>query len=114
MKRLAILSFLAALSSPAVLACGGCASPASADPPAAATAATSTATLNIEGMTCASCKVTVRTAAKKLDGVETIEVDVEAGKATVTFDSAKVSAEQIAARITDAGYKTTVQPDQGA
>jgi mercuric ion binding protein len=114
MKRLALLSFLGALSSPAVLACGGCASTSSAEAPAAATAATSTATLRIEGMTCASCTVTIRTAANKLDGVGTIDVDVEAGRATVTFDAEKVSAEQIAAKITDAGYAATVQPAEGA
>lgn len=111
MKRLAILLLAGSLAAPAVLACGACAPDASAEP-TTAVAANHTATLKVEGMTCASCSVTVKTAAKKLDGLATIEVDVAAGKATVTFDGAKVTAEQIAAKITDAGYKTTVESDR--
>ena len=110
MKRLFPLLLAGALASPAVLACG-CSTAESADPILAA-AADHTATLKIEGMTRASCSVMVKTAAKKLDGLATIEVDVAAGTATVTFDSAKVSAEQIAAKITGAGYKTTVESDR--
>jgi copper ion binding protein len=111
MKRLATLLLAGSLAAPAVLACGACAPNASAEPTAAVTA-NHRATLKVEGMTCASCSVTVKTAAKKLDGLATIEVDVAAGTATVTFDSARVTAEQIAATITDAGYKTTVESDK--
>lgn len=111
MKCLFPLLLASVLAAPAILA-SGCSTAESAGSTVAVTA-DHTATLKIEGMTCASCSVTVKTAAKKLDGLATIEVDVAAGQATVTFDSAKVSAEQIAAKITDAGYKTTVESDQG-
>ena len=113
MTRFVTLALVACCSS-AALACGGCDAP-KAETPAAATpaAAATTATLAIEGMTCHSCSVTVRVAAKKLDGVQDVEVDVTAGLATVTFDSAKVTPQQIAAQISEAGYKTTVKPAEG-
>lgn len=84
--------------------CGG--NTATAEEPVKAT---HTATVKIEGMTCASCSVTVRTAVNKLSGVASIEVDVAKGSATVKFDSAQVSAEDIAKKITDAGYASTVE-----
>ncbi len=118
MKR--ILPFAAAILVPAALSNWACGtdqpapSAATATATAATAVATRTATLAIEGMTCASCSVTVRKAAKHLDGVNSIKVDVDAGQAAVTFDPAKVSAQQIADRITDAGYKTTVATGQGA
>jgi len=111
-RRLAFTSLLGvgAFAAPAVFGCGACAPAESADPATVATA-DHRATLQIEGMTCASCSVTVKTTARKLDGLVSIDVDVPAGRATVTFDSAKVTAAAIAAKITDAGYATTVETD---
>ena len=71
-------------------------------------AATHTATLDITGMTCASCSVTVKAAVNKLDGIASIEVDTDAGQAVVAYDGERVTAEQIAQAVTDAGYATTV------
>jgi len=105
MNRIALVFLLSAFASGTALACGGCAGPKAE---ATASAATHTATLDITGMTCASCSVTVKTAVNKLDGIVSIDVDVAGGKATVTYDGAKVSAEQIAQAVTDAGYTTTV------
>ncbi len=112
MNRLITLALVACCSS-AAFACGGCDAPKAETPAAATPAAAATATLAIAGMTCHSCSVTVRVAAKKLDGVQDVEVDVTAGLATVTFDSAKVSPQQIADQISEAGYKTTVEPVEG-
>lgn len=74
-----------------------------------AVAASHVATFDVQGMTCASCSVTVRTALSKLDGIATVEVDVDGGSATVTFDGAAVSAEQIADAISGSGYKASVR-----
>ncbi len=74
-------------------------------------AATETATFEVEGMTCASCSVTVRTAVSKLDGIGTVEVDVTGGKATVAFDPNKTSATAIAEAITQSGYTATVSTE---
>jgi len=71
-------------------------------------AATQTANFKVEGMTCASCQVTVRTAVGKLDGIGTVEVDVDAGTATVAFDPDRTTASAIAEAITGSGYKAIV------
>jgi periplasmic mercuric ion binding protein len=58
----------------------------------------------IENMTCASCPITVKTAMKKVDGVSSVDVDFEAKTATVVYDPAIATAEQIANASTNAGY----------
>ncbi len=98
----------------ALAACGSApgthASSTSAESPAptAAQAAVRTVTLAVDGMTCASCSLTVRAAAGKLDGVQEVKVDVDAGRAVVTYDPAKGAPEQVAARISEAGYPARV------
>jgi mercuric ion binding protein len=73
-----------------------------------APAATHTATLAIEGMTCASCVVTVKVALGRLPGIAEVQVDTANGRAVVRFDRAQVDAARIAAAITDAGYPSSV------
>lgn len=107
MNRLPTLFFVAYLGlSPSLL--GACAD----GPTQEAIAADHSATLSIEGMTCASCSVTVHTAVRGLEGLATIDVDVGTGRATVTYDSSVVTAHEIAKRITEAGYATTVETDR--
>ncbi len=116
MKTLPSLLLLGAVALPAALGCFACDRSAPATGSAAATAATAlhSATLAIDGMTCGACSVTVRTAAKKLAGVAEVEVDVDAGQATVRFDPARVDAAAVAKAITDAGYPARVVSEQGA
>jgi mercuric ion binding protein len=73
-----------------------------------APAATHAATLAIEGMTCASCAVTVKIALGRLPGIVEVQVDTANGRAVVRFDRAQVDAARIAAAITDAGYPSSV------
>ncbi len=75
---------------------------------AQAPAATHAATLAIEGMTCASCAVTVKVALGRLPGIAEVHVDTANGRAVVRFDRAQVDAARIAAAITDAGYPSSV------
>lgn len=105
MSRLATSFLLVAVTAPTLLATG-CG--ASAVHPIEAAAATHSATFEVEGMTCAACSVTVRTAVRQLDGVGTVEVAQTAGRATVTFDGGMISAQQIAERISRAGYEAAV------
>jgi len=76
--------------------------------------ATQTCTLKVSGMTCASCDVAVRLAAKSVSGVETVKVDYAKAKAEVTYDPSKTSPQAIAAAITKAsGFKAEpVKPAQ--
>ena len=62
-------------------------------------------TLKIEGMTCGHCVASVRQTLQELDGV-TVE-SVAVGSATVEYDPALASVEQIAEAVGDAGYPAT-------
>ena len=69
-------------------------------------AATQTCTLKVSGMTCASCDVAVRSAAKSASGVKTVNVDYSKAKAEVTYDPSKTNPQAIAAAITKvSGFK---------
>ncbi len=58
----------------------------------------------IEKMTCAACPLTVRKAMQGVAGVKSVDVDFDAKTATVVFDPALATPEQIAAASTHAGY----------
>ncbi len=61
-------------------------------------------TLDVRGMTCGHCKMSVEGALKGLDGVEAVQVDLETGKVEVTYDEAKVSVEDMKNAVEDQGY----------
>ena len=60
-------------------------------------------TIMIDGMSCMHCVMRVKKAIEGLSGIN--NVNVEVGKATVSFDDAKTSQKDIEAAITRAGYK---------
>ena len=60
--------------------------------------------LEVRGMTCGHCKMSVEGALKGLDGVEAVQVDLETGKVEVTYDEAKVSVEDMKNAVEDQGY----------
>ena len=62
-------------------------------------------TLLIDGMTCASCVSRVEKALAKVDGVSEANVNLATEKATVHFDPAAVSLEQLERAVEHAGYK---------
>lgn len=68
-----------------------------------------TATLEVSGMTCASCPLTVKQVLKKLPGVSEASVDYKTNTARVTFDRGKVQPEQLAKAVTDYGFPTKVK-----
>lgn len=63
-----------------------------------------TSVFRVEGMTCGGCEAGVRLSVKKLDGVEKVEASYDEGRATVTYDAAKVTPEQIVTAIEELGY----------
>ncbi|MDA0367600.1 MAG: heavy metal-associated domain-containing protein [Proteobacteria bacterium] len=67
-----------------------------------------THTFLVENMTCAVCPITVRSAMKRLEGVRSVKVDREAKTATVTFDPALTTANDIARASADAGYPAMI------
>jgi copper chaperone len=63
-----------------------------------------TVTLKVEGMSCDHCIKAVTSSVGGLDGVESVNVSLEAGTAEVKFDGAKVSLGRIKSEIEDQGY----------
>ena len=63
------------------------------------------ATLQVAGMTCNHCKMSVEKALQGLPGVTAAEVNLAAETARVTYDPAKVKLEAMKKAVTDAGYE---------
>ncbi|MDP9750466.1 copper chaperone CopZ [Thermoanaerobacter pentosaceus] len=61
--------------------------------------------LNVKGMTCNHCKMSVESALKKLNGVSKAVVDLDKGNVTVTYDPSKVSIDDMKKAIIDTGYE---------
>jgi len=55
----------------------------------------------IEGMTCGGCANKVMKAVNSLDGVNSCDVNVDKGQATIIFDSDKINDEVILTNLTD-------------
>lgn len=60
--------------------------------------------VNVEGMSCNHCKMSVEKALKTLDGVQEAVVDLGAKTVSVDFDPAVVNGDGLKKVISDAGY----------
>lgn len=63
----------------------------------------------INGMHCDHCVAKVETAVKDLPGIEKVKINLKKGSGKVKFDESAVSAEQITAAITAAGFAAEVE-----
>ncbi len=61
-------------------------------------------TLNVEGMSCGHCKMSVEGALKEINGVSSAEVNLEAGNVDVSFDETKVNVAAMKEAIEEQGY----------
>jgi copper chaperone CopZ len=82
--------------------------------PAPASSNVREAVFQVDGMTCASCNVTVKVAAERVAGVRTARADADEGRAWVTFDPAVTTPAQIASAISQTGYQATPLDDPKA
>src|SRR3954454_9725907 len=82
--------------------------------PTAAPSSTASCTLDISGMTCASCVGRVEKALNRVDGVTAAEVNLATEVATVRFDPASVGLAELTAAVTKAGYTATPRREAGA
>ena len=64
----------------------------------------STTTYRINGMTCGHCVNSVKEAIGELEGVRSVDVNLETGQATVTSDG-DLDAEAVKAAVEEAGYE---------
>lgn len=74
-------------------------------------AADATATFDVERMTCTLCPVTVRKAMQDVEGVIEAKVDYDKKTATVTFDDARTTPDDIAKASTEIGYPASLAQD---
>ena len=73
----------------------------------------STCTLDIGGMTCASCVRHVEKALSRIDGVRSAEVNLATEAATVSFDPQTAGLSELTAAVAAAGYTATPRPGAG-
>ncbi len=85
---------------------------ASAAPTGASSADSTTLTLDVTGMTCASCAMVVEKKLGRLDGVRAAAVNLAAETATVTFDPSLVGVDALLATVAGAGYGATLRPER--
>jgi copper chaperone CopZ len=64
------------------------------------------ALIRIEGMHCHKCERTIQKAISVHHGVHEVEVDFNSGQASVLFDHALVTMNQLVDSVTSAGYHT--------
>jgi Cu+-exporting ATPase len=69
-------------------------------------------TLNITGMTCASCANTIERRVGKLEGVQTANVNLATEKLVVEFDDTLTSLQNIKETIEKAGYEAAVVSEE--
>src|SRR5215472_3793471 len=69
-----------------------------------------TVTLNVSGMTCEACPITVKKALQKVSGVSKIDVLYEKKQVVVTFDDSKTNTDALVKATTNAGYPS--QPEK--
>jgi len=66
-----------------------------------------TETLSVPDISCGHCKTSIEGAVSELDGVDKVEVDIEARTVDVAFDGGTVAREAIVGAIEEQGYEVT-------
>jgi len=67
------------------------------------------ACFEVQGMTCATCSITVKAAVKKLKGINNVKASLEENSAVVDFELQKTNVTEIKKAIDDVGYKAISQ-----
>lgn len=60
--------------------------------------------LKVQGMSCAHCVRSVEESVGELEGISTVEVNLDRGEVTVDFDQQVVTLDQVKETIEDQGY----------
>lgn len=66
--------------------------------------------LNVQNMTCAMCKFTIKKAFSSVQGTKKVSVNFEDKTATVIFNPQITNSNALIEAITNAGYPATIQP----
>ena len=76
---------------------------------APAWASPKTVTLNVSGMTCEACPITVKKALEKVPGVSKVDVRYEKKQVLVTFDDVQTNIDALVKATTNAGYPSQAE-----
>lgn len=76
---------------------------------AAAFAGMKTVTLDVPGMTCETCPITVKKAISKVPGVSKVSASFERKEAVVTYDESKTTIDALTKATANAGYPSSVK-----
>ena len=68
--------------------------------------------LDMQNMTCAMCKFTIKKALQGVEGVKNVIVDSDKKTAHITFNSQKTNIKTLIKATTNAGYPATVHPEK--
>ena len=63
---------------------------------------------NVTGMTCSACSASVEKAVKKLNGIESVNVNLLSNSMTVDYDENNIDKSEIINAVVDAGYGASV------
>ncbi len=63
-----------------------------------------TITLHISGMSCSGCANTVESALQSLEGVDSVNVELDKETAEISFDDSRVQLSDFEKAIDDSGY----------
>lgn len=74
-----------------------------------AVAANKTVTLQVSGMVCPVCPITVKKALQKVDGVQNADVSLEKKEALVTFDDTKTNEQELIKATGNAGFPSSIK-----
>jgi len=80
---------------------------------ASAWAGEQTVKLSVPGMNCVSCPYMVKKVISQVDGVLSVSATMKDRSATVSFDDAKTTVEQVRAATASIGYPSTVASSKG-
>ena len=69
-----------------------------------------TAQLEVSGMTCSLCPLTVRKALERVPGVLDAKADLATHSAQARYDPDKVSPEALAKAVSEAGFTAKIKP----
>lgn len=72
-------------------------------------AETKTVTLDVPGMTCEICPITIKKALTKVPGVVAVKSDFESKTTTVTFNPVQTNIQAIIQATANAGYPSSVK-----
>lgn len=72
-----------------------------------AQAANQVVVLDIPGMHCAACPITIKHALSKVDGVKKTNIDLDGKEAWVTYDTERTNVAALTRATAEAGYPST-------